>query len=172
MSTLEVVVPESTDYSVLICKSSCQTYWVICAAWPCVSPLPTTVTFGGIFAYASVSQQGLEDCLRADPSLFSQPLSAGTAYAFDGTAIVGIGSIKDPGYSYSLTNRGLAIGPLTCGLAQEVDVNGEQGTVPVCVLQMEVGMTAYFPRNDLFYIGLGKLAGVSEAQGLFLNETL
>jgi len=170
MFQLAVNDPRLDDgYSVILVKSTAQSYSVVCGLWSAMGGLITNVGIGVLKAYASVYTAPFQDCVTIPVSLRSS-LVEGYLYLFDGTHFVQEEPIKSP-FVYGLRNGNPT--PLTCGLCQDITVAGVPATPPVCVQSLLAGHRVYFPANNRFLLGVGKFLGLSEPQpGLLLSTSI
>jgi hypothetical protein len=155
--------------SVVLVKSTRQSYSVVCGLWPATGGLPTSVDIDAIlYAYASTSTEELRDGDTISTNAVSSPLSEGSVYLFDGVEFVQ-GEQTPSDFDYGLRNGRPS--SLTCGLCQDVTINGQPARPPVCVQRLLPGFTAYFPANDIFWLGIGQFPGPGEPQPGFLIST-
>lgn len=172
MFQLAVNDPRLDDgYSVILVKSTAQSYSVVCGLWSAMGGLITIVGIGALKAYASVYTAPFQDCVTIPVSLRSS-LVEGYLYLFNGTHFVQGGPIPPP-FVYGLHNEKQRLTPLTCGLCQDITVAGVPTTPPVCVQSLLAGHTAYFQANNRFLLGVGKFLGLTEPQpGLLLSTSI
>jgi hypothetical protein len=160
------------DYSVILVKSTLQSYSVVCGLWPATGGLTTDVVIKeGLHAYASVYTAPFQDCVKI-PVNFRSSLVKGFLYLFDGTHFVQQEEV--PSYTYALCNgKQPPLTPLTCGTCQDITVAGVAATPPVCVQSLPAKHTTYFSANNRFRLGVGKFRGFCEPQpGLLLSTSL
>jgi hypothetical protein len=173
MFQLTVADPElGDDYSVILVKSTLQSYSVVCGLWPAMGGLTTDVGIGALKAYASVYTAPFQDCVKISVNVRSS-LVEGFLYLFDGTHFVQQGEVRPP-FVYGLCNgKQPPLTPLTCGMCQDITVAGVVAAPPVCVQSLQAKHTAYFPANNRFWLGVGKFLGLSEPQpGLLLSTSI
>lgn len=168
MFTLRVNRMNLENHSVVLVKSTAQGVSVICGLWAATGGLPTCVSIGALYAYASTSEAELQDCVTISANIRSSPISEGNIYQFDGATFVQ-GGQTPPDLAYGLSNKGKIL--LTCGLCQDVAVNGVPATPPVCVESLPPGNTAFFPTNNQFWLGVVQFSGLSDPQPGFLLST-
>lgn len=171
MYQLTVNSPNLAGASVVLIKSTPLPYSIVCGLWPAGGGLKTMVLIGTVYyAYASNYQEELQDGVTISSSTLPLLLSEGYAYRFDGTAFVQENQIP-PAYDYALCNERAS--SLTCGLCQDVTVNGTAAKPPVCVQSVPSKLTAYFQTDDRFWLGVGQFAGLSNPQpGLLLSTSI
>lgn len=171
MFHLSVQSPNINDFSVVLVKSTQQSYSVICGLWPAMGGLPTVIDIAlNLYAYASTYTGEFIDGLTISPNELSSPLSEGNVYLFTGTNFVQEGQTPSD-FDYGLRNGHPS--SLTCGLCQEITLNGQVSRPPVCVQRLLTGFTAYFPANNQFWLGLGRFLGLSDPEpGLLISTSM
>jgi len=171
MYQLTVNTPNLAGASVVLIKSTPLLYSIVCGLWPATGGLATTVCIDTIYyAYASNFQGELQDGVTISSGTTPLRLSQGYVYRFDGTAFVQ-DEQTPPAFDYGLRNGRES--SLTCGLCQDVTVNGQEAKPPVCVQNLSSNSTAYFQANDRFCLGIGQFSGLSDPQpGLLLSTSI
>ena len=171
MFQLVVDSPQLDDSWVVLLKSTPQSYSVVCGLWPAFGGLQATVEIGNtLYAYASTYLGELESCVTISANLLSDPLSKGRLYQFNGVGFVQKGSVP-PEFDYGLRNGRPT--SLTCGLCQDVTVNGVPAKPPVCVQSLFPESNTYFQTDNRFRLGVGRFPGLSDPRpGLLLATSI
>ena len=171
MYQLKVLSPNLNDFSVVLVKSSEQSFSVVCGLWSAIGGLPTILDIDTtLFAYASSFMGELQNGVTISADSVSLPLSVGNVYSFNGVKFVQDGRTP-PDFDYELLNARPS--SLTCGLCQDITINGLTAKPLVSVQSLLPGLTAFFPANDQFWLGIGQFPGLDNPQpGLLISRSI
>lgn len=175
MNTLQVSIPSSAvqgleGWAVMIFRSTPQPDSVACVLYEVVGSLPTEISFGEIFAYASSVTRPYRNCQIFTPGLFSSSaLTPGVMMSFTGSQFVSKGPIPDD-FSYAIRNDSVVSSSL--GLAQNIEVNAKPAKPSLNLQTLAPQVRAFFPKNLMFWIGVGKLTGTDLQPGLVLSTSI
>jgi hypothetical protein len=171
MFQLSVEGPNIEKAWVVLVKSSPQDPSVVCGLWSAEGELPATVSIGEtLYAYASSFSAQLQNCVTIPVGIRSLPLSEGNIYGFTGSIFVQE-ELTPPDIEYGLRNGRCS--PLTCGLCQDITVNGVAAQPPVCVQSLLPQSKTLFRSENQFWLGVGQFPSLSDPQpGLVLSTSL